>query len=64
LDARASDAPFRARAVATPGELAERIAKFSETVELHGGQTKAIARVIKKSLRNSNRPNGLSHDWP
>jgi hypothetical protein len=36
------------RLLATPGELAQQLARLAETVELHDDQIKAIAHVLKK----------------
>lgn len=38
------------RLLATPGELVEQIAKLAETVQLHDGQIKTIARVLQRMM--------------
>jgi hypothetical protein len=38
------------RLLATPGELVEQIAKLAETVQLHDGQIKTIAQVLRQMM--------------
>jgi ORF6N domain len=38
------------RLLATPGELVQQITKLAETVELHDGQIKAIADVLRQMM--------------
>jgi hypothetical protein len=44
------------RLMATPGELAERIAKLSEMVALHDGQIKAIAHALHELVAEPPKP--------
>jgi len=44
------------RLMATPGELAERIAQLSEAVALHDGQIKAIAQVLHEMVAEPPKP--------
>ena len=44
------------RLLATPGELVEQIAKLAETVQLHDGQIKAIAQVLKQMMEKPPEP--------
>ena len=47
------------RLLATPGELAQQIAKLAETVELHDDQIKAIADVLKQMMAQPPKPREL-----
>jgi hypothetical protein len=37
--------------LATPGELVEQIAKLADTVQLHDGQIKTIAEVLRQMMQ-------------
>jgi len=47
------------RLLATPGELAQQIAKLAETVELHDEQIKTITDVLKQMMAQPPRPREL-----
>jgi len=47
------------RLLATPGELAQQIAKLAETVELHDDQIKTISDVLKQMMAQPARPREL-----
>jgi hypothetical protein len=38
------------RFLATPGELAQQLARLAETVELHGDQIQAISQVLRQMI--------------
>jgi hypothetical protein len=46
------------RLMATPGELAERIMKPAETVQLHDERIKAIASVVRELMEKPSEPQG------
>jgi hypothetical protein len=47
--------------MATPGELAQQLARVAETVELHDEQIKAIAEVLKRLMEEppTSKPMGF-----
>ena len=47
------------RLLATPGELAQQIAKLAETVELHDEQIKTITDVLKQMMAQPPKPREL-----
>ena len=44
------------RLLATPGELVEQIRQLADTVQLHDGQIREIARVIQQMIEPPNPP--------
>ena len=44
------------RLMATPGELVEQLTRLAETVQLHDGQIKAIAKVLDKLMEQPAEP--------
>jgi hypothetical protein len=44
------------RLLATPGELVEQLRQLAETVQLHDGQIKDIARVLQQMIEPPNPP--------
>ena len=47
------------RLLATPGELAQQIAKLAETVELHDEQIKTITEVLRQMMAQPPKPREL-----
>ena len=44
------------RLLATPGELAQQIAKLAETVDFHDDQIKTIAEVLRQMMSEPSKP--------
>ena len=47
------------RLLATPGELAQQIAKLAETVEIHDDQIKTITEVLRQMMAEPPKPREL-----